>query len=355
MRLQDARIGYGGYSASLGAPGDRRRFCAYARQRGLRFEQARLAEDFDVVLLTHNADLTGWLGRKRAEPTRFKLIFELVDSYLVQRALGWRLLKGAARYVLGTDSRYGPDFLRTLEAMCRASDLVICSTEEQRRMIEPFNDKVVPSFDFFESDLSAAKTNYDRSGRLRIVWEGQAVTLSNLQLLREPLNALRDKVDLHVVTDPILYRRLGRYGAMPSERLLSGFECPWQLHPWNKATFSSLITDADLAVIPIDTRDPMMRGKPENKLVLLWQLAMPVLVSPTPAYLRATTGAGLSELCVEADQWTARLNEWVDAPANRFEALGRRGLDYASSHYSAQAFAGRFDAAFEAVGFKVAP
>ena len=48
-----------------------------------------------------------------------------------------------------------------------------------------------------------------RSGKLRVVWEGQSTTLPNLQVIREPLNDLRDKVELHVVTDPSSIAILG--------------------------------------------------------------------------------------------------------------------------------------------------
>ena len=43
----------------------------------------------------------------------------------------------------------------------------------------------------------------------------------------------------------------------------------------------ALVTEADIAVIPIDLSDPVAQAKPENKLMILWRLGMPVIASAT--------------------------------------------------------------------------
>jgi hypothetical protein len=280
--LSSARIGYAGYSADCRAPGDRRRFSAYAEQKGLNYERARLGGCYDLVLVTHNGDITGWTDRKRRDGGAFRFVFELVDSYFVQNGRARRRLKGLGRRALGTDSRLSSDFMKTLVRACETADAVVCSTEEQRETIRRYNPSVFLSFDWFGGDLGAPKKDYERGEKLKIVWEGQAVTLENLVALREPLNHLRDRIEIHVVTDPVLRRWFGRFGATDSRRILAGIEAPVVFHPWERESFSTLITSCDLAVIPIDTAQAMMRGKPENKLVLLWQLGMPVLTSSTP-------------------------------------------------------------------------
>lgn len=349
--LAEARIGYAGYSQDFRHPGDRRRFSAYADQKGLSYERPSLDRDYDLVLITHNGDIPGWTARKRREGDRMKFVFELVDSYFVQRNPVRRWLKGSARYALGTDSRPSPDFLKTLIRACEAADAVICSTPEQQATIRRYNPNVFLSFDWFGGDLGEPKSDYRRGDRLRLVWEGQAVTLQNLLALREPLNRLKDRIELHVVTDPVLRRYFGRFGAMDSRRILQGIEAPITFHPWRRETFSQLITAADLAVIPIETTQPMMCGKPENKLVLLWQLGMPVLTSSTPAYQRAMAGAGLDMICTSPAEWQAKLEQMTRTAAEEFEAIGRQGRRHALDAYSAAAFRAPFDAVFTSLGF----
>jgi hypothetical protein len=349
--LGEARIGYAGYSADFRHPGDRRRFSAYAEQKGLAYERADIAKNYDLVLVTHNGDLPGWTARKRREGGRLKFVFELVDSYFVSSGGKRRFLKGLGRRALGTDSRLSADFMKTLIGASEAADAVICSTEEQRGTIRRYNPNVFLSFDWFGGDLGAPKADYTRGDRLRIVWEGQAVTLENLLALREPLNGLRDRIEIHVVTDPVLRRYFGRFGATDSRGILNGIEAPIVFHPWERETFSKLITSSDLAVIPIDTAQAMMRGKPENKLVLLWQLGMPVLTSATPAYERAMAAAGLDMVCRSESEWRAQLERMIEAPAEALAAIGAKGRVHALEAYSTEEFQRRFDAVFRTVGF----
>ncbi len=353
-RLSDARIGYGGYSRDFSRPGDRRRFSAYSRQRGLAYEYPDLKRDYDLVVITQNADLAGWTARKRREGDRFRLVVDLVDPYFEQKRLDERILKGVGRYWEGRDSRLSIDFLRTLKDVCRAADGVFCSTPEQRETILEHNPNVEISFDWFDDELGPPKRDFTRNGRLKLVWEGQAGTLRSIQKLRGPLNALKNKVELHVVTDPSVPRWYGRLGTLPAGELLAGIDCPVRFTPWEKETFSLHITAADLAVIPMDFSHPMFAKKPENKLVLLWKLGMPVLAASTPAYRRAMDAAGFDMICETERDWTERLAALAEAPGDRLAQLARRGHDHALGAYGEAAFRAPFDRMFSSFGFETA-
>jgi hypothetical protein len=351
--LASARIGYAGYSRDFSAPGDRRRFSAYARQRGLAYDFPDLWSDYDVVLVAQNADLTGWTARKREMGDKLRLILDLTDPYIGEDRLSLRLLMGVGRYVEGRESRLSPDFRRTLTQACRAADGVLCSTPEQRETLARYNSNIEVSFDWFDDELGPPKRAFRRDRRLKLVWEGQAGQLPNLQQLREPLNALKDRVELIVVTDPVTKRWFGRFGTIPSEEHLSGIEAPVTLVPWSRADFSNHIVAADVAVIPIDLSHPIWRGKPENKLVLLWKLGMPVLVAPTPAYRRAMASAGLDLVCATPDEWARNLADLTAAPPEKLMELGRRSRDFAERAYDVVAFRAPFDALFAKLGFSV--
>ena len=355
MKLRDARIGYAGYSRDFEAPGDRRRLAAFARLKGIPFEYADLGRHYDIAYITYSSDLPGWIGRKQREGERLKLLFELIDAYFTETSLARRWLKGSARYVLGTESRLSPDLRRTLVAACEVADAVICSTEEQREAIRRHNPNVFLSFDHFGGELGPPKERFNRAGKLRIVWEGQSTTLPNLQVIREPLNDLKDKVELHVVTDPQIHRYFGRFSAYPAMNALDGIECDKHFHRWDRTTFSRHITACDLAVIPIERSNALWWGKPENKLVLLWQLGMPVLTTATPVYRRVMDAAGVDLTCGSAAEWGERLEQMVGAGAADLGRLGRQCRQYAEQAYSADQFARRFDAAFASIGFEVDP
>lgn len=353
MRLGDARIGYAGYSRDFSAPGDRRRFAAYARIRGVPIEHAEVSRDYDLAYVTYSSDLPGWIARRRREGGRLKLVFELVDAYFTETGLVRRHLKGSGRFVLGTDSRFSPDLRRTLVSACEAADAVICSTVEQQELIRRFNPNVFVSFDHFEDELGPPKADYTRSGKLRIVWEGQSTTLTNLQVIREPLNDLKDKVELHVVTDPMIHRFFGRFGGYPAMDALKGIECETHFHCWDRSTFSRKITTCDVAVIPINRSNALWWGKPENKLVLLWQLGMPVLTTATPVYRRVMDSAEADMTCSSIIAWGEQLERLMSSSAAELGAIGRKVRKYATSAYSRDEFLNRFDAAFASIGLSI--
>lgn len=351
--LASARIGYAGYSRDFSSPGDRRRFSAYAGQRNLSYEYPTLDGDYDLVLITQNADLTGWTARKRKDGERLRLVLDLVDPYFEQRRLDERLLKGMGRYFERRDSRLSIDFRETLKQACRATDAVLCSTPEQRETILQFNPNVEISFDWFDEELGQPKAAFGRKDRLKLVWEGQAGTLRSIQAIREPLNALRDDIELHVVTDPSVPRWYGRLGTLSATELLAGIECPITFSRWEKDTFSENITKADIAVIPMDLSHPMFRAKPENKLVLLWKLGMPVLAGPTAAYQRAMGAANLPMVCKNEGEWLEKFRWLLGLAPQELAALGARGRRHATTVYDAQAFRLPFDRAFKSIGFAI--
>lgn len=351
MKLQEARIGYAGYSRDFSVPGDRRRFAAYARLKGLPIEYAEVDRDYDLAYVTYSSDLPGWIARKRREGDRLKLVFELIDAYLTETGILRRLAKGTARYLLGTDSRLSPDLRRTLIAAAEHADAVICSTEEQRQTIGRYNANVFTSFDHFGDELGPPKCDYRRDGPLRLVWEGQSTTLENIQSIRGVLNGFRKDIELHVVTDSMVYRYSGRFGRRDSREALRRIECPIHFHPWRRGSFANQVTAADVAIIPIDLCDAMARGKPENKLVMLWQLGMPVLASDTPAYRRAMNGAGIGLYCASEEEWGAHLEALIAADGADLERIGSQCRTYAETAYSKADFMDRFDRALEAVGF----
>lgn len=352
MKLADARIGYGGYSRDFSVPGDRRRFAAYADLRSLPFELAELGRPYDLAYVTYSSDLPGWTARKRREGDRLKLVFELIDSYLTETGALRRHLKGSGRYLLGVDSRLSPDLGRTLIEACAAADAVVCSTEEQRATILRYNRNVFISFDYFGQELGSPKSDYSRGDRLRLVWEGQSTTLGNIQSIREPLNALRDKIELHVVSDRTTRRYFGRFGSFDSRNHLRGIECPIVFHPWERSSFAARVKAADVAIIPIDLTDDFARGKPENKLVMLWQLGLPVVASATPAYDRAMRAAGIALTCATPDDWNRTLESLVNSSPEELQQLGERGWDFADTAYSREQFIRRFDEVFDSLGLE---
>lgn len=350
--LRQLRIGYSPMTPALNAPGDRRRFAHYARNRNLHFEIADPAKDYDLVILSPLADISVWSRYPKG-----KLVYDLIDSYLaIPRTDLKGRLRGFAKF-LSRQSRYLQlDHWKAIEAMCRRADAVVCSTAEQQHDISRFCGNVRIILDAHGSVTRTVKRDYAAGQPFRLVWEGLPQTMGSLALIRPVLERLREKfpIELHLVTDVEYYRFLGRFWKSSTLEAARRILPDVRLHEWKEESCADIICTCDLALIPLALTDPFAAGKPENKLLLFWRMGMPVVTSATPAYVRAMRGAGLDLACGGHAQWLGTLERLIGDEAARRDA-GCRGKSYADQEYSADGLLARWDALFDSLGFSVGP
>jgi hypothetical protein len=340
------RIGYLPRSESLTAPSDRRRFVHYARARRIAFEIADPRQRYDLVVLNQRADLSFWANYRVGDS---RIVYEANDSYiLVPASEPKQALRGAFKFLTGQSRKLQLNYRKAVEDMCRRSDAVVCSTDEQRALIEPLCRNVHLILDFQDDDVKARKTSHATRAEFHVVWEGLASSGIPMRLMHdilEPLARSRPVV-LHLVTDPVYWRWsniLGRVDtAERAQRELGSLLARIEVHPWSAQMLSDVATAADLALIPIDMNNTFDRGKPENKLLLLWRLGVPTLTSATPAYCRAMKLAGLDMACESLGDWHAKLARYAADEAARAQA-GALGLQVANSLYSSEEMLSRWD------------
>lgn len=333
-RLRGMRIGYVPYDRSLQRPGDRRRFCKYAADRSLHFEIADPSERYDIVLLSAMADAGLW-----AEYPHGKVVYDLIDSYLIED--NWMTpLRGVAKVITGQNQRFRLDYKGAMRDLCRRADAVICSTEEQREDILSYCKNVHIILDSHETVVRATKTSYAANGPLKLAWEGLPYTLPLLATLRPVFHAISAErgVELHVVTDLKYKKYLGRFGSKDVAKEVKKIHQDSRVYEWDETTCSGILASCDLGIIPIDTSSAFATGKPENKLLLMWRIGLPVLVSPTPAYMRALARAGLDEMtCDTPEDWVEKLRRYGSNEDLRSQA-GRRGQTYVNQQFSSFEF-----------------
>ena len=342
------RIGYVPFSPTFNAPGDRRRFVAYAHARNLPFELARFDQRYDVVILSEIADISIWCDYQQG-----KIAFDFIDSYLsVPRTNRRQLLRGPLWYALRRHKKLR-DYLSNLKAMCRRADAVVCSTDEQREMISCFCNNVHIILDIHSAVATDIKTDYAAAQPFRLAWEGLPTNIPQLATLEPVLRVLSQRRDfeLHVVSDPGRSRNQNGIGLFDSQRLLARHFDRVRFHKWEEETCSRILSLCDLAIIPIDLKDRFVTGKPENKLLLLWRIGLPVITAATPAYRRAMQQVKTPEFaCEDEAQWINALEKMMSSELIRKEAA-TRGRLYAESELGAAVMIARWDAMFESLGF----
>lgn len=346
-RLSDLRIGYSAYSADLSKPGDRRRFPHYARCRGIGFELAKVTETYDLVVLSARSDLTHWVDA----PASTRIVYDLIDSYLAIPESDFKArLRGLSKYAIGELSRPAWSYRRAIERMARRADAVVCSTVEQKHMLEEFCPNVHVILDFHTELAGPRKEDYESAQPFRLVWEGLPKNLHGFRGIAEILDRVsRDHpLALHLVTDSHFFEYLDRVWRRSSRRLATRIFESSEIHAWSPRTLISVATSSDLAVIPLDLDDPFAAGKPENKLFVFWRLGVPALVSATPAHRRAMDAAGLDLAVEDPEEWETRLRLLIaDEPERR--RAGRLGAAYAWAEAGEAPLIEKWDAVLESV------
>ncbi|MBL4818472.1 MAG: hypothetical protein JKY15_04475 [Deltaproteobacteria bacterium] len=139
-QIKKLRIAWLPWSKNPIAAANLRRFSIFAQLVGLEYEVYQPGGIYDVIILNQNCDLTYW-SRFKNEKT--KLVFEFVDSYLDVSVLEPRaLFRGLAKFLFRQHHYLEFSYHESIKQMMRRADAVVCSTPEQKKSYESYNQKV---------------------------------------------------------------------------------------------------------------------------------------------------------------------------------------------------------------------
>jgi len=334
------RVGYIPISSCLESPGDSRRFIYYARQQNINFEIADIDKVYDYVVLTQAADLSLWQSY-----TKSPIIFDFIDSYYaLPRSSIKNLLRGLAKFFSGQNKYLQLSYWMALEKICRNSAAIICSTYEQKEMLTRFNSNIHVILDIQEFSSHKTKIDYKASQSIKLVWEGLPQNIHSLKILKNVIGEMikTNKIELHVISDIIYYKYLGKYCLVDSAQEVRKIFSKAIFHEWSKTNLVELVSSCDLAVIPINVNSPLAAGKPENKLLLFWRMRMPVISSNIKAYERAMTLSGYDFTCKDEIEWSEKLMLLMNSESLRKE-VASAGMRVANDYYSTDKLMAQWD------------
>src|SRR5215207_3813108 len=275
------RLGYAPIDHSLQAPGDRRRFVAWARARNVDFEIVdEPRPDLDVVVVAMPADITRW----RNAPAQIKIVYDVTDDYLALPDEGFKnRARGVAKFLSGELSRPTLAFRELFADMCRRADLVVATSERQRQHVAAVTgrDDTRVIIDSYDETPGSGKRDFRRLGEPRIAWEGLPFNIATLSIVGEAIRGMPAELrpSMHVVTPPVFRpyaRRFGRRAARrTAQRALPGVSV--FMYDWHQATVGGVIASCDVAVIPLPADNPFAMSKSAQKLVSMWSLGMPTV------------------------------------------------------------------------------
>lgn len=349
MDYTKLKIGYVPYSNNFQKPGDRRRFIYYATKRNLSYEIADPNKKYDIIILSQSADLSVWIKRPKDDT---KIVYDFIDSYLaVPRNSLKGNLRGLAKFVFRRSKYPRLNHWKALEDMCKQSSAVVCSTDEQAKAISKFNNNVHVILDVHTSLTTSEKKDYKAGEIFNLVWEGLGFNVYSLSILKNVIARVQKKyrVNLHVVTDLEYKKYLGIFGKTKTEELLKKDFSNVTVYEWNEKTCAKIISECDLALIPIDMKDPLVRGKPENKLLIFWRIGVPAICSATPVYSRVMKKAGTPDMvCETEDEWVERIEACIQSEEKRRYA-GQAGKKLAETDYNEESILKKWDTLFDSL------
>ena len=271
------------------------------------------------------------------------VVFDICDLFLAEKPYkGWLR---SIFYCLTKSSCNLGSYHTAIKKMIELSDSIVCGSREQQCELLGYNSNthvVRDAFfnEFFMDQLSVEEKLNDTV--INILWEGFSHGNNKIfEYLYEVMRRLlrdncRKKFVIHFVTDLDICRFSGRFLCQKTIDFLgdmfASIGCDIVVHEWSPDALSEVSNIVDFALIPIPDDDLMMK-KPENKLILLWYLNVPVICTDTPSYNRVMSNAGLSYCCNTTSDWVASIKKLISS-SREMNAYKVRASQYILKNYS---------------------
>lgn len=342
------RIGYVPNSSNLSAPADRRRLVYWANARGHQVV-TDLSQSVDVIVLSGRANFATF-----SRDLRTPVILDLVDGYLARESFVKDLIRGILKVADKQLTGLPKPYTSFVQDICSSASAVICSSEEQRVMIEKYSRNVHEILDSHDEISFLPFSSHSNAYPKSILWEGLPVTLGGVLSISKVLiqkNQL-DGLEINFVTNEKYFKFLGKYLSQSSFKLLTKqlgeMVTEKNVVPWNVKNLTSYAKISSGAILPVLLANPIQKLKPENRLLIMWRLGLPTLTSNTPAYSRLAEKTGLDLICDSEEDWQNKLNLVLSDRKYAAEMV-LTGQDYLYKNHSATHLLRKWDAAIESV------
>ena len=332
MTFKELKIGYVPYLPDLSQPGDRRRFPFFAKRHDIKFEIAQFERNYDIILITASANLSKWLLYKRKH-RETKFIFEMVDSLIFPSDKFDTLFKGTGKFLLRKEVSLYFNYKNLIIQWIKNADLVICSSTELKKNVEKWNTNVLLSLDYLQNEYKLVKTEYSINGKMKLLWEGQGVILSQFLFFKEMLQEISSFCELHIITTE-KYPLFGNLIHRDVEKMLKRLPIETTFHKWDIDKNREIFSYCDCGIIPISPRNKLAWYKPANKLISFWLSGIPAVVSNTPAYSELMNNADSYLYCSNINEWVSKLKMIKSLTEEERRGIAMKNLAYASKNFS---------------------
>ena len=331
----------GGAHQSLEHPANTRRFPRFADKFNIKYTNYYEQGDdkYDIIVVAQAADLSFW--RRQVKSGKI-IIFDANDPYLITDGNTLKdRFRGLFKYLSGRNKFLDWNFKKSYELMCLNSNLVITGSREQYDYLKEKGIEVSFIIDYGISIPIQSKCSHClvEKNEINIFWEGLGTSylpFKDIEKLFLPIRGLFN-FKFHFVTDLNISRIGGKYLNIEivnlAKRQSPTFYDSFKFYKWNESIMNKIAISCDFAIIPLPLDRSINYYKPENKLIHMWRMALPTIVSAIPSYERVMKEIGQMAYSTNDEEWRYKILELSKDQIQRSN-YGIGGLDFANKNYS---------------------
>tara|TARA_B100001093_G_scaffold518640_1_gene604227 strand:+ start:502 stop:1569 length:1068 start_codon:yes stop_codon:yes gene_type:complete len=312
MKFKNNISYFRGNNQSISHPAHSRRFPRYASRHNIKFSDSVKTNFISKLnIITLSSDLTFW--RKKINKN-FKIIFDANDPFILNNDISFKdKFRGLFKYISGFQKKLELNYRDTYLRTCKESDLVICGHFKQFEILKKTIKNVVLIPDYGLNIKIKSKKNFELSKKdeINIFWEGLGSSFMPFKLIEEIFKPINNqyKFIFHFVTDLTFFK----YGDRFIEKKIKDIarkESPlffnqFKFYQWSEMMMNETAINCDFSIIPLPLDNSLNYWKPENKLIHMWRMSIPTIVSSIPSYQKVMNDSKLHFCANNNDQWRA--------------------------------------------------
>jgi hypothetical protein len=333
-----------------------RRFPRYAKRKVLTYSEYTDSERAcDVVVINQAADLTAW--KRRRIDFESKLVFDANDPYLLDSSFSLKnALRGSFKYFSGKHDYLEFNYRKTYLDFCKQVDAIAVGhflLYDMFRKLD-LNVFLIPDYSI-DFDINM-KTKYTLSGDgvINIFWEGLGSSFQPFSEINRIFLPFKKeyKFIFHFVTDLVFYS-IGdllnkKYIFEVAKNMAPDFFMDFRFYQWSEFALNNIAINCDFAIIPLPLDRSSNYFKPENKLIHMWRMGLPTIVSGIPSYSSVMNEADLEHYCLDDDQWRATILMFIKNEEVR-RLNSTRGACIVDRNYSNLVIDGKWESLFSSL------
>lgn len=356
------KIHYYSFASNKSHAADRRRFFIWAFSKQSKAHKVEIFSPFetgddsaDLTIASTTFDLHRFCQPSWPSVGKTKVL-HLVDGYGLYHERPYRdFLRGVVKFFKGEISRPVISYSSLVKKAIRAADSVICASVEQAQRVRELNERVIAIPDNHSFLNGRVITSPCAPNSINLLWEGLPESLSPLFSLGKKLKLLNDQrsVHLHIVTNLRGQKIGGTFLAYDVEKLirrkLSLHVSSITVYQWSETQLLAAASVSNVAILPVNVNSPLHRLKHESRMLLYWQLGLPVVYAKLPSYSRVAKEAGVEDLVFESPNQFSQKIDWLCDKTN-WQKTVMRINEFMQIHHSKQVFQEKWD---EVVNFLI--